>query len=61
MPLKFLKKIKKKKFRNFNFFIPYKSKEYLKWRYGDDWLKPRSNWNQFEEDKTLVMVQNKNE
>ena len=24
-------------------------------------VKPRSNWNQFEEDKTLVMVQNKNE
>ncbi len=61
VPFKFLKKIKKKKFRKFNIFVPYKSKEYLKWRYGDDWLKPRSNWNQFEEDKTLVMVQNKNE
>ena len=54
VPLKFLKKIKKKKFRNLFVYVPVKSIDYLKFRYGKTWKKPRSDWNQFREDKTML-------
>jgi len=54
VPLKFLKKIKKKKFRNLVVYVPVKSIDYLKFRYGKTWKKPRSDWNQFKEDKTML-------
>jgi phosphorylcholine metabolism protein LicD len=54
VPLKFLAKIKKKRFRRLEVYVPSKSLEYLKFRYGATWKKPRSDWNQFEEDKTMI-------
>ena len=59
VPLKFVNKIKKAKFRNFTVFIPHKPKDYMIFRYGKDWMTPRSNWKPWVEDKTLKYV-NKN-
>jgi len=57
IPIKFLKKQKKIKFRKFNILVPYRSSDYMKFRYGKDWKTPRSNWNQFTEDKSIALVQ----
>ena len=51
--MKFLQKIKKKRFRNFTVLIPYRSSNYLKFRYGSDWKLPKSNWNPWVEDNTM--------
>lgn len=54
VPLNFLMKTKRKRFRGLDVYVPYKSIEYLKFRYGKNWRKPRSDWNQFEEDRTMI-------
>ena len=59
VPLKFLDKLKKKRFRSFRVLIPHKSKEYISFRYGKDWMTPRSNWNPWTEDKTITAVNKK--
>ncbi len=53
IPVKFLKKQKKIKFRKFNILIPSRSSDYMKFRYGKNWKTPRSSWNQFVEDKSI--------
>ena len=57
IPFKFLNKTKKIKFKNFYVFIPHKASDYMKFRYGKNWKTPRSNWNQFTEDKSIALVQ----
>ena len=59
VPLKFLSKLKKTRFRNFPVLIPHKSKEYMRFRYGKDWKIPRSNWKPWIEDKTMTVTNKK--
>ena len=60
IPLKFLFKTKKIKFRNFVVSIPHKSLDYIKFRYGNNWKTPRPDWNQYTEDKSMALVQKNN-
>ena len=58
VPLKFLSNMKKVKFRDFTVPIPYKSKDYMRFRYGKDWKTPKSNWT-FLEDDTIKFAKTK--
>ena len=52
VPSKFYSKFKTIKFNGYSYSIPFLTKEYLTYRYGD-WEKPVKEWNTFVDDKAL--------
>jgi phosphorylcholine metabolism protein LicD len=53
-PEKYIIPLKEVSFKNINIKIPFNSKEFLKYNYGNNWIIPIKNWNNSKQNKAEI-------